>query len=304
MQEKSNIVGLKMSIGAVSRATGIPTNTIRTWERRYGFPTPIRSGGGQRLYAPEVVAHLRLVAQALSMGGRPKQVLAASMDQLRDMVGAATPGQARSLSENSPEAWLDAARTYDGETLWAGLHASYGRHGALEFLNETLVPFIEALGTAWRAKTLDISHEHFASDIVRTFLASRWRPMSDHSSGPIAICATLSNERHDLGLHMAALVAAVANWRVVYLGADTPTKDINSTAVQTQAQMVFISVSSFGDIQHAQRCLHELRALVSEDVFIVVGGGGAPTEIDGVLELKDLARFHDWCRRVNPTVDD
>jgi len=302
MQEKSNIVGLRMSIGAVSRATGIPTNTIRTWERRYGFPTPVRSGGGQRLYAPEVVAHLRLVAQALGMGGRPKQVLAASLDELRAMVGAATQGEARILPEDAPEAWIDASRSYDGETLWAGLHARYGRHGALDFLTNTLVPFIEALGNAWRNGELEISHEHFASDIVRTFLASRWRPMADRSSGPVAICATLSNERHDLGLHMAALVAAVSNWRVIYLGAATPTTDINSTVQQTQARVVFISVSSFGDLDSARTALVQLREKVGPDVFIVVGGGGAPRNLDGIVRLKDFNQFHEWCRRINPTI--
>jgi len=304
MQEKSNIVGLRMSIGAVSRATGIPTNTIRTWERRYGFPTPVRSGGGQRLYAPEVVSHLRLVAKALGMGGRPKQVLAATVEELRAMVCATVPGQSRVLVENSPDAWIDAARSYDGETLWAGLHASYGRSGALDFLTDTLVPFIEALGTAWRNETLEIAQEHFASDIVRTFLASRWRPMADRASGPTAICATLSRERHDLGLQMAALVAAVANWRVIYLGADTPTKDIKATADQTQAKIVLISVSSFGDAESARNDLTHLRDIVEPDVSIVVGGSGAPQELDGILRLEGLGQLDTWCRRINATIPD
>ena len=304
MQEKSNIVGLRMSIGAVSRATGIPTNTIRTWERRYGFPTPVRSGGGQRLYAPEVVSHLRLVAKALGMGGRPKQVLAATMEELRGMVCATAPGQTRALVENSPDAWIDAARSYDGETLWAGLHASYGRHGALDFLTDTLVPFIEALGSTWRNEELKIAQEHFASDIVRTFLASRWRPMADRSSGPTAVCATLSRERHDLGLHMAALVAAVANWRVIYLGANTPTDDIKLTAEQTLAKVILVSVSSYGNVDEARDELTHLRDMVDPDVSIVVGGGGAPKNLDGIVRLESLNLFDSWCRRINTTLPD
>ena len=48
-----------LSIGALSRAVGVPTSTLRTWERRYGFPESLRSPGGHRLYAPEVVQTLR-----------------------------------------------------------------------------------------------------------------------------------------------------------------------------------------------------------------------------------------------------
>ena len=44
-----------LSIGAVSQATGIPSETLRTWERRYGFPSPERSDGGHRQYNASIV---------------------------------------------------------------------------------------------------------------------------------------------------------------------------------------------------------------------------------------------------------
>lgn len=36
---------------AAARILGISTNTLRSWERRYGFPRPRRSSGGHRRYA-------------------------------------------------------------------------------------------------------------------------------------------------------------------------------------------------------------------------------------------------------------
>ena len=39
------------SIGAVARMLDIPPATLRTWEERYGLPTPERSPGGHRLYS-------------------------------------------------------------------------------------------------------------------------------------------------------------------------------------------------------------------------------------------------------------
>ncbi|MCA9729465.1 MAG: MerR family transcriptional regulator, partial [Candidatus Eisenbacteria bacterium] len=73
---------LTLSIGAVSRATGIPANTLRTWERRYGFPKPLRTDGGQRSYSAGVVAHLSEIARALEHGLRPRDVLTASREDL------------------------------------------------------------------------------------------------------------------------------------------------------------------------------------------------------------------------------
>ncbi|MGC1802162.1 MAG: MerR family transcriptional regulator, partial [Solirubrobacterales bacterium] len=43
----------RLRIGELSRRTGVRTDTLRAWERRYGLLRPERSDGGFRLYGPE-----------------------------------------------------------------------------------------------------------------------------------------------------------------------------------------------------------------------------------------------------------
>jgi hypothetical protein len=43
-----------LTLKAVSRRTGIPAATLRTWERRYGFLRPVRSANGYRLYGEQM----------------------------------------------------------------------------------------------------------------------------------------------------------------------------------------------------------------------------------------------------------
>ncbi|MBS1173585.1 MAG: MerR family transcriptional regulator [Proteobacteria bacterium] len=38
-----------LSISAVERDTGLSKDTLRVWERRYGFPVPQRDALGERL---------------------------------------------------------------------------------------------------------------------------------------------------------------------------------------------------------------------------------------------------------------
>lgn len=53
-----------LSIGDVVRATGISEDTLRAWERRFGFPLPDREPSGHRRYDPrEVERILRVVAE-------------------------------------------------------------------------------------------------------------------------------------------------------------------------------------------------------------------------------------------------
>ncbi|MDQ1534533.1 MAG: MerR family transcriptional regulator, light-induced transcriptional regulator [Actinomycetota bacterium] len=49
----------------------LPAATIRTWEARYGFVVPQRSGGGQRLYSRDQVDQLRFLKDEVDAGRRP-----------------------------------------------------------------------------------------------------------------------------------------------------------------------------------------------------------------------------------------
>src|SRR5258705_4212875 len=61
------------SIGAVARMLDLSAATIRTWETRYGFVVPQRSGGGQRLYSRDQVDQLRFVKDEVDAGRRPRE---------------------------------------------------------------------------------------------------------------------------------------------------------------------------------------------------------------------------------------
>ena len=74
------------SIAAVERDTGLAKDTLRVWERRYGFPAPTRDANGERLYPPEQVEKLRLIRRLIDHGRRPAGVVGASIEELASML--------------------------------------------------------------------------------------------------------------------------------------------------------------------------------------------------------------------------
>ena len=44
-----------IGIAAVERDTGLGKDTLRVWERRYGFPQPLRDVFGERVYLAELL---------------------------------------------------------------------------------------------------------------------------------------------------------------------------------------------------------------------------------------------------------
>jgi DNA-binding transcriptional MerR regulator len=71
-------------IGAVSRLTGIPPDTLRVWERRYDLVTPMRSEGGGRLYSQDDVTRLGVIKRLVDNGHAIGTIAELSMEQLRE----------------------------------------------------------------------------------------------------------------------------------------------------------------------------------------------------------------------------
>jgi MerR family transcriptional regulator, light-induced transcriptional regulator len=280
-----------ITIGAVSRATGIPVNTLRTWERRYGFPDAQRSPGGQRLYRPEIIAHLRAVNTALNKGLRPRQVMPLSMVELKMLLGEEEEQECSSRASKEIAPWINATKNLDMGFLDAELRRCASRLGVLELIKQRIIPFIGEIGEQWRRGEINIFHEHFASQRILDFLASTWRQLNHDATGRTIVCAALPAEKHFIGLHMASAVAALSNCRIVFLGENTPLEEIAGCVKQSKAKSVLMSVSITTPSQQAVPCLTRLRSILDEETEIIVGGLGAPQHLLGVLAIQSLDRL-------------
>ena len=69
-------------MGAVTRRTGIGEHTLRAWERRFGFPKPLRLDSGHRRFSGEQVQHLLLIAKALESGYRAGDIVPLPLPEL------------------------------------------------------------------------------------------------------------------------------------------------------------------------------------------------------------------------------
>ncbi|TVQ92763.1 MAG: MerR family DNA-binding transcriptional regulator [Deltaproteobacteria bacterium] len=296
---------LGITIGAMSQATGIPANTLRTWERRYGFPEPDRTASGQRVYDPTVIGHLRLVNQALEAGHRPRQVLGLDEDQIRRLLDKTAPSPAEPApirpGTTSVDRWLRAVENLDGATLAAGFRSEAARLGVLRMLTERAGPFMVALGEAWRQGRIQIYQEHWVSEHLRSFLVETWGPLSTAAAGPPMVASSLPHDRHDLGLHMAASIVSMCGWRIVFLGRDTPVDDIAKAVVRARAPAALISISAWTapDLAHAH--LEQLRARLEPETYLLVGGSGSPGALPGITHLSGLEPLYQWASRPFPT---
>lgn len=298
-----------LSIGALSAATGIPVDTIRTWERRYGFPVAERKPSGHRLYALATAPRLRRIAQAIARGHRAAEVVPAAETTLEALLATLPPASreqqpsARAetslgpANANAGGGLLEAVEAFDGERLKRAFQADWARLGPLEFLEQRAAPFLTSVGQAWEENALDIRHEHFASSILGDFLRAVRLPLEDRARGPLAVLATLPGELHGLGLQMSALVFALAGWRTLPLGVDTPVAQI--VALAREAPVAAVAVSCVQERKRTDAAaLRALRQRLPRHVALLVGGSAAPDTVRqrGIYVMSDLGSLDRWLR--------
>lgn len=298
--ERDELESQVVSIGAVARETGISIEALRMWERRYGFPRSIRLPSGHRRYPLNEIERLRLASRALEAGFRARDVAGASIDDLTRMLQSARQAEdraARHRGENPVIArWKKLMTGFDETQLTAEFHREWSELGPLNFVVERAVPLMQAIGHGWEAGELAVGHEHFVSEKMGDFLATMWRRMNERAEGPPVILSTLPGDLYRLGLQLCAVVAASAETRVLFLGAHTPPEEKVKVAREHRALAVAISISHAMDPRHVIPTLQQLRLDLPPSIPIVIGGAGAPREVEGVLKLADMRAFHDWLR--------
>ncbi len=77
-------------IGKASQLTGISTDKLRIWERRYAAVTPVRSGAGGRLYAYDDILRLKIIQTLIDSGDSISNVATLSLEELQSRVAEET----------------------------------------------------------------------------------------------------------------------------------------------------------------------------------------------------------------------
>jgi methylmalonyl-CoA mutase cobalamin-binding subunit len=275
---------------------------LRTWERRYGYPIPSARGeGSHRRYAAETVGRIQWIVRALELGHRASAVVGRDLRELQRLIAEGE----RQLAPLSPDqqlvqGWIELTRSLDGAGLTRAFHRQCAELALVDFLERCMGPYLAEIGVGWASGQLTIYQEHFASERAREFLSEQWRRLSQQRprrARARVVLATPPGERHVLGLHMAAWVAAAAGAEIGFLGGDTPPVEVAGAARQCQAAGVVLSVAAGyrGDLQ---RTLRELQVLLPPPARVVVGGAGSVDPAADPLRLNGFEALSHWTKRL------
>lgn len=263
-----------LRIGEFARRVGVRPDLLRAWERRYGLLEPIRSDGGFRLYTEDDAERVARMRHALDRGLSAAQAASVALQRR---------GPSEDLLQGAAARLLAAIERFDEDAVHTVLDESLTAFGLEAVLQDVIFPTLRQIGLGWEQGTLEISHEHFASNLIRGRLLSLARLWS-RGGGPLAVLACAPQETHDISLLAFGLILRSHGWRILFLGADTPIATLAQTVDATRPALAVLT--SFGSTS-----LHDEAAALrhlAQDAPLVLSGPGASAELCAQLGVRQL----------------
>lgn len=265
-----------MSIAAVERDTGLSKDTLRVWERRYGFPLPARDASGERAYSSQDVDKLRVIRRLLDAGHRPGKIIRLPLVQLRELAREAAASAASPLAPATTAGdlarYLDLIRSHRTEELRMALSQVALRQGLEHFVVDVCAPLNRLVGEAWARGELEVFEEHLYTESLQVVLRNAIGNIASPGSRPRVLLTTFPAEPHGLGLLMAEAILALEGCRCTSLGTRTPVWDIVLAARAHEADIVALSFSASLNPKQVLDGLTELRAKLGDETEIWAGG--------------------------------
>lgn len=282
-----------LPIASVERETGLSKDTLRVWERRYGFPTPARDDNGERLYTVAQVQRLSQIKRLMDRGHRPGKLLMLDEPAL-NALDAPIPALHVQGNTHQLDQWMRLVETHDHEAMTQLFQRALIKQGMESFIQDTVAPLISRVGESWARNQIGVFEEHLFSQHLEKLLRGALAGIALTAGRPRVLLTTLSGEEHTLGLLMVEALLTVHDAYPILLGPQTPIAEIVRAAAAKETDVVCLSFSSAYSLTQMINGLQDLRRALPRHVRLWAGGHGVkslrkPLEgVDLVPEFADL----------------
>ncbi len=226
---------------------GVSANTLRSWERRYGFPRPRRSTGGHRQYSLTEIEALRI-----------------TLAETHNVSSAVALAQQRGEGPSSSQRLAGALRAFDEDAANRLLDESL----ALRSIERTIEDLLlHAVGEMWADGPTDAEYE-FAWRFATGWLCAikRLSPPAQRAEGVLVLDGSLPLDLDAIHAQALELVLRRAGLRTLSLSPATDPSRLGRAMRVLRPQAIVLtgswaSLDAIGRVVYAVRRAHRDAAL-------------------------------------------
>ncbi|ACU05908.1 regulatory protein MerR [Pedobacter heparinus DSM 2366] len=234
----------KYSISDIESLIGIKAHTIRAWETRYNLVPPKRTPTNIRYYDEDDLKMLLNIVALNENGYKISRIAKLSRQQVSDLVR-----QLDSDWGNESIQLLnlsDATLKYDENEFSRILTGCIDEMGLVKTMDLVLFPFMKRVGMLWQTGTIDPSHEHFASSLIRDKIIVKIDKLEKPRKKKVLrfVLFLPEAEMHETGLLFARYLLKKCGHETLYLGSEIPYADIKKVISGYKPDYAFIVLTS------------------------------------------------------------
>ena len=277
------------SIQLVSKLTGLSVHTLRTWEKRYTFVKPKRLTNGRRQYSKTELDQIWVLSELVKMGFSIGEIANYDKELLESLYRQHTgkkfsKNQNLKLFENPKEDFeqcqkilLKAIQGYKLNIITNELIKISKLINHRQLALNVLVPLVQEIGNRVMSGKLTMSQEHALSALIRFHVGPLlFAPQNDRKRKVTKIIlSTPTNELHEFGIIVSALLCHFHAVEFMFLGTNLPATSIADTLEATGFDMVIFGTTlklKEHEKKKLTKYMDDLFDLIPKNKKVVIGG--------------------------------
>ena len=225
--ENKNLKPLgSFSIKDIEAVTGIKGHTLRMWEQRYGIVLPKRTDTNIRYYDDSDLKKLLSISLLNNHGFKISEIAKMSLEAItQEVLKLSSSNHVHQVQIN---ALITAMLEFNEIVFNQQLSACFIQFGIEYTLLQIVFPFLNEIGILWQIGSIQPSHEHFVTNIIKQklYVAIDGQVGRIHASSKRFMLFLPENEKHSIGLLFANYLIRSRGHDVLYLGQEVPLNDL------------------------------------------------------------------------------
>ncbi len=294
-------IKVEFSIKDLENLSGVKAHTIRIWEQRYQLLEPNRSDSNIRSYSIVQLQKLLNISLLNNNGFKVSKIAELTESEIVKATNQLNESKDTELNKYVNKFILSMVG-YDLVLFEKTYNNCIREFSFTEVFTDIFIPLLEKVGLLWQTSSINPTHEHFISNLIRQKLYSHIEKLqiNDWSDDTLYVLFLPLNEIHDIGLLYLQYELLARQKRTIFLGSSIEIEHLNAIQKLDNSRVVYISyLTTKPDEKGKKLFIEQLNTLVNDNDFVILGGRKAPEleinyrQIKILHYLKDLDQLID-----------
>ena len=231
------------TIKDIEKLSGIKAHTIRIWEQRYQILSPQRTDTNIRYYSNEDLKTVLNISLLNKCGYKISRIKKMDTNEIQEKIlslNNVLAQQERIINE-----LIQYMVDMNVDAFENVLDAQILNTGISNTIIDIIFPFLDKTGVLWQTNHINPAQEHLVTNIIRQkLIIGIENALVPYSLNKTVLIFLPENEHHELGLLFIHYLFKQRGFKVLYLGANIPIRDVANVVSIKQPTLLYCHLTA------------------------------------------------------------